>query len=133
MLCSRCSLVLPLMAALLVSGTMPVAAQDRDRTIGVTNTDDGTYDNAAPTQRPLPSANPVPNGRLSNAGNGQIGQRQTRRDTAANVPPLERIQGRVANRVQNRLRTRIDRFYDPQANAATPFRVASEQARTSRR
>jgi hypothetical protein len=62
-----------------------------------------------------------------------IGQRRSRGDAAPNVQPLVRISGRVANRVQNRIRNRIDRFYDPQANAASPFRVASDQARRNGR
>lgn len=60
---------------------------------------------------------------------GQVGQRQTRAETAPATEPLERIQNRIANRVQSRIRNRIDRFYDPQANAASPFAVAADQSR----
>lgn len=79
----------------------------------------------APPSKP---AAPTQGGRIGDAGNGQVGQRQTRSEVLSARP-----RGRVANRVQNRLRNRIDRFYDPRANATAPFRVASEQARNSRR
>ena len=46
---------------------------------------------------------------------------------------MTRINNRIANRVQSRLRTRIDRDYDPQAKAASPFDLAGEEARTPRR
>ena len=42
-----------------------------------------------------------------------------------------RIDSRVQNRVQSRIRNRIDRYYDPQANAVSPFKVAGDQARTA--
>ena len=117
-----------------VAGTPPAEAQDREQITGTSNVGAEPDEDTMPLQRSLPPrATPERNGRLGNAGNGRIGQRQSRMDAATNVPPLERVQGRVANRVQNRLRTRIDPFYDPQANATTPFRVASEQARTRRR
>jgi hypothetical protein len=43
---------------------------------------------------------------------------------------MVRINNRIANRVQSCLRARIDRNYDPQANASSPFDVAGEEART---
>jgi len=58
-----------------------------------------------------------------------VGQRQTRAETAPNIVPTARLNGRIANRVQLRMRNRIDRYYDPQANAASPFEVAGDQAR----
>lgn len=74
---------------------------------------------------------PPPAARTPEAGNGRIGQRQTKdavaRDTG--IEPMARLQTRVANRVQSRLRNRIDRNYDPSANATSPFVVAGEQAR----
>lgn len=60
---------------------------------------------------------------------GDVGQRQTRSQAAGGVEPLLRLDDRVANRVQSRIRNRIDRYYDPQANAASPFTVAADQAR----
>lgn len=62
---------------------------------------------------------------------GQAGQRQTREQVAPNSEPMERIDSRVANRVQSRFRNRIDRFYNPQSNAAAPFQIAGEQARAA--
>lgn len=63
---------------------------------------------------------------------GRAGERQVRGTLdAAGIEPMARLDSRIANRVQSRLRSRIDRFYDPQANASSPFTVASEQARTT--
>lgn len=64
---------------------------------------------------------------------GELGQRQTRDEAAPNIEPLGRISNRVQNRVQNRIRNRIDRYYSPQANAASPFEVANDRARTAGR
>lgn len=60
---------------------------------------------------------------------GKVGQRQTREMTQTHVEPMSRINNRIANRVQNRIRNRLDRYYDPQANATSPYAVAAEQAR----
>ena len=64
---------------------------------------------------------------------GQAGQRQTRDQLAvkAGIEPLARIGGRIENRVHTRIRNRIDRYYDPLANATSPFVVAGDQARTA--
>jgi hypothetical protein len=59
---------------------------------------------------------------------GQVGQRQTRTLAAPNAEPLSRVSNRLTNRVQSRLRNRLGPFYDPQANAVSPFRIAGEQA-----
>ena len=64
---------------------------------------------------------------------GQVGERQTSEDVSPNVKPTARIESRVANRVRSRIRNRLDRFYDPEANAASPFADASEQARLTGR
>lgn len=63
----------------------------------------------------------------------QIGQRQTREELSleAGIDPMARINGRIQNRVQSRLRNRIDRYYDPQANAISPFKVAGDQVRAA--
>jgi len=73
--------------------------------------------------------------RTSDAGNGQTGQRQTRDEVATltGIEPMRRIGSRVQNRAQTRIRNRIDRYYDPQSNATSPFVVASEQARAASR
>lgn len=76
---------------------------------------------------PATSAAPVT--RTVDTGNGQIGQRQTRQDATPSTMPFDRVDNRVSSRVQNRIRNRIDRYYDPQANATSPFTVASDQAR----
>lgn len=64
---------------------------------------------------------------------GRVGQRQTRDEAAPNIEPVGRVESRISNRVQSRLRNRIDRFYDPQGNASSPFIVASDQVRNAGR
>lgn len=66
---------------------------------------------------------------------GQAGQRQTQALLAqgARIRPMARINSRIQNRVQLRIRNRIDKYYTPQANATSPFQVASEQARSDQR
>ena len=70
-------------------------------------------------------------GRTPTTSLGDVGRRQTRGDLAqgVGVEPMDRIETRIANRVQSRIRNRIDRFYDPQANALSPFEDAGEKAR----
>jgi hypothetical protein len=62
---------------------------------------------------------------------GRAGQRQSREEAAQliGIKPMGRISGRIENRVQSRIRNRIDRYYDPQANATSPFAVADDQVR----
>lgn len=67
------------------------------------------------------------------AGAGTVGQRQTRESSKANIDPIARINNRVSNRVQSRIRSRIDRYYDPTANAASPFEMAGDQVRKTPR
>lgn len=67
--------------------------------------------------------------RTAQAAVGEVGQRQTRAHATSSVAPMDRISSRVQNRVENRLRNRLDRFYDPKANATTPFERASAEAR----
>lgn len=63
------------------------------------------------------------------------GQRQTREllSQDAGIEPIARINGRIQNRVQSRIRNRIDRYYSPQANAASPFEVAGDQVHSTGR
>jgi len=74
-------------------------------------------------------------GEVAKSAVGQVGQRRTREDltTKPDVISMTRVDLRIQNRVQSRIRNRIDPLYDPQANAASPFTVASEQVRTPRR
>ncbi len=80
-------------------------------------------------QAPAPVLSPL--GQTATSSAGQVGQKQTRDDLAAEtgITPVARIDARIQNRVQSRIRNRIDRYYDPQANAASPFAVAGEQLR----
>ncbi|MBY9063474.1 hypothetical protein K7957_11085 [Sphingomonas yunnanensis] len=73
--------------------------------------------------------------RLATSSAGTTGQRQSREITAKEVgiEPMARIDDRIANRVESRIRNRLDRFYDPQANALSPFKDAGEKARTAAR
>lgn len=71
-------------------------------------------------------------GQVARSVAGQVGQRQTREQAAAKVAPMDVVaNGRIQNRIQSRLRTRIDRYYDPQANALSPFLVAADQERVA--
>ncbi len=99
----------------------------------------GRYqDNMQERAAPLPVQQPLPETREGETARsivGQAGQRQTREKVAqdAGIEPMARINGRIQNRAQTRIRNRIDRYYDPQANAASPFEVAGEQARSAGR
>lgn len=112
----------PFLLALCLSA--PALAQDRYQ--------DDAQDQVAPVQQPLPETR---QGETARSAAGQTGQRQTREELAAEVgiEPMGRINGRIQNRVQSRIRNRIDRYYDPQANATSPFTVAGDQARTAGR
>ena len=69
-------------------------------------------------------------GSVADSAAGKVGQRQETDQNAANIDPIARLDTRIQNRVQSRIRNRIDRYYDPQANATSPFKVAADQART---
>lgn len=60
---------------------------------------------------------------------GRAGQRQTRGQDVGGIRPMIRVESRVANRFQNRIRNRLDRYYDPRANALSPFTVAGEEVK----
>ncbi len=109
---------------LLMVENPPAMMQDRYQ--------NNSQETAVSVQRPLPETQ---QGETARSAAGQTGQRQTREEVAAEVgiEPMGRINGRVQNRVQSRIRNRIDRYYDPQANAASPFAVAGDQARTAGR
>lgn len=72
-------------------------------------------------------------GEVAQSVAGQAGKRQTREQVAAQIgiAAMARVNSRVQNRVQARIRNRIDQYYDPRANAGTPFAVASEQINTA--
>ncbi len=95
---------------------VPVAAQGRDQ------------DQALATPS-IPSQ--TRQGETAHSAAGQAGLRQSREQLAIDtgIEPMGRINGRIQNRVQSRVRNRIDRYYDPRANATSPFAVASEQAK----
>lgn len=67
-------------------------------------------------------------GRASDSAAGRMGERQLKEAPIANIAPMARVNGRISNRVQSRFRNRIDRYYDPRANASSPFSVAAEEA-----
>lgn len=64
---------------------------------------------------------------------GNVGHRQSRDEAVANLQAMERIDTRINSRVQSRVRNRLDRYYDPKANAESPFKIAGEQARIAGR
>ena len=106
---------------LLLSLTSPAEAQDRGR-----SNNPGTGSEQTELE-PLPM---VRLGEVAQSAAGQAGKRQTREQVAAQIgiAAMARVNSRIQNRVQARIRNRIDQYYDPRANAATPFAVASEQA-----
>lgn len=67
-------------------------------------------------------------GRNAEVAGTELGERQTREESAASVEPMQRISNRVENRIQNRIRNRIDRDYDPKGNATSSFDRASKRA-----
>ena len=71
--------------------------------------------------------------RTADTGIGEVGRRQTARDGPVMREPLDRIDSRINNRVQNRIRNRIDRYYDPTANAMSPFERAERETQTGPR
>lgn len=110
---------------LLLSSLMsPVEAQDLGRSNNPGTGSDQTE------QEPLPV---VRLGDIAKSTAGQAGKRQTREQIAAQIgiAAMARVNSRIQNRVQARIRNRIDQYYDPRANAATPFSVASEQVSIS--
>ncbi len=121
----RFLLLLPVMAIAL---PLPAAAQQPGQSGGAYGDQDSrpVVVTSAPETRP---------GQTADSFAGETGQRRTREQVAqdAGVEPMARIGGRIQNRTQNRIRNRIDRYYNPQANATSPFVVASEQARTAAR
>lgn len=64
-------------------------------------------------------------GRVADSAVGQVGQRQS----ATNAKPMDRISNRIRNRVELRIRNRIDRFYNPQGDAASSFDTANDRSR----
>jgi hypothetical protein len=111
-------LMRPILSLALMLSAMPAMAQDRHS---------NARESAPVQQAPLPQTR---QGETAQSAAGQAGQRQSRERVAANsgIKPMGRINGRIQNRVQARIRNRIDRYYDPRANATSPFAVASEQA-----
>ena len=68
-------------------------------------------------------------GTVATSAVGTAGQRLETGQGAANIKPMARLDTRIANRVQSRIRNRIDRYYDPAANATSPFKIAADQTR----
>lgn len=87
------------------------------------------FPEALPPLKPLgTSQRPVSPGSAAQSSVGRAGERQTR-GTIKGISPIGRVDSRVPSRVQARLRNRIDRYYDPQANAVSPFAVAADLVR----
>lgn len=74
-------------------------------------------------------------GQTAQSTAGQVGQRRTREDVAqdSGVVATSRIGNRIQNRIHTRIYNRIDRYYTPQADAASPFADAEEQTRAAGR
>lgn len=70
-------------------------------------------------------------GHVATSAAGTAGQRQTKEQGVIGIEPMARIDNRIQNRVQSRILNRIDRYYDPQANAVSPFEVARDKGYTT--
>lgn len=83
-------------------------------------------------QLPQPSQRP---GETAQSAVGQVGLRQSQGQLAQklNAKPMARLENRIQNRIESRIRNRIDRYYDPKANATSPFSIAGEQLRKTGR
>lgn len=95
---------------------------------------DDPIDEAVPPPKPLGNtgrgADASSQGQAAASAVGRAGERQNRAGFVG-ITPTARLQTRLANRVQTRLRNRIDRNYDSQANAISPFKVAGEGVKRS--
>jgi hypothetical protein len=100
-------------------------AQTGGRELGVED-DRRALDLQSLEQRPLDRVIP---GRNARSSVGEAGKRLATREAEGPIKTAARINNRVQNRVQSRLRNRIDRSYDPQVNATSPFAVAEDQTR----
>lgn len=101
---------IPIGLLLLADGAAAVAVQD------------------IPVGQAISNPDPVA-GQPRDPSNAAVAGRRTFSEDAPTppMPTAGRIDDRIANRVQARIRNRIDRYYAPQANAASPFVIAGEQ------
>lgn len=120
--------LLPLSIIVAAGIVAPVIAQVRDN-------QPGEYEVKQSLPAPVVSGITIQAGQTPDTGTGQAGQRQTRQQVAQDtgIEPIDRIGSRIQNRVQSRIRNRIDRYYDPRANATSPFVIAGDQLRTTAR
>lgn len=123
-----------LSVALYLLVAVPVDAQVRASSADQASVDQDDYSLLQQQQQPeqQPTRSIQSSGRVADSAVGIVGQRQTR-EQMGYASPMGRIASRIPNRVQNRIRNRIDPSYDPQANAASPFLTAEDQARIASR
>lgn len=125
-----------LSVALCLLVAVPVDAQVRASSADQASADQDDYSllqqQEQPEQQQQPTRSIQNSGRVADSAVGIVGQRQTR-EQMGYASPMGRIASRIPNRVQNRIRNRIDPSYDPQANAASPFLTAEDQARIASR
>lgn len=123
-----------LSVALYLLVAVPVDAQVRASSADQASVDQDDYSLLQQQQQPeqQPTRSIQNSGRVADSAVGIVGQRQTR-EQMGYASPMGRIASRIPNRVQNRIRNRIDPSYDPQANAASPFLTAEDQARIASR
>ncbi|WP_454598017.1 hypothetical protein [Qipengyuania sp. SM2507] len=114
-------------AAILVLG-LPMAATAQEIPAPDTTDDEESAEQADTQNEGLQRT-----ARTADTGIGEVGQRQTAQDGPAMREPLGRITSRISNRVENRIRNRIDRYYDPTANATSPYEKADRQTRAGPR
>ena len=126
-----------LSVALYLLVAVPVDAQVRASSADQAGVDQDDYSLLQQQEQPEKQQQPTRgiqnSGRVAESAVGIVGQRQTREQMGLYASPMGRIASRIPNRVQNRIRNRIDPSYDPQANAASPFLTAEDQARVASR
>ncbi len=63
--------------------------------------------------------------RTPTLADGEVGQRQTRKEAAS----TQKVMGRISNRIENRIRSRQDQDYDSTATITSSIEVASNKVR----
>lgn len=78
-----------------------------------------------------PAQERTPAAAAASSAAGTPGQRLEPDQVLGKVKPMARLETRVASRVQSRIRNWIDRGYDPQANATSLYKIATDSTQIS--
>lgn len=68
-------------------------------------------------------------GRTADTGIGEVGERQTKDTSAANIAPMGRVENRLSNRIHGRYNNRLDRFQYPDVTGSAAFTAAEKETR----